>query len=352
MTPQDPQDPHDPHDPHDPQVPELPEPASRPTRKEQFKAQQARMTARAADVKERLEAARPRNPAIDAVLRTIERDTASGGGVLAGAVAFRIFMFMVPFVFLLVGVFGIGSSAADQDPQTLAKKAGITGIVAKSLSSVGDLSLTERIVYVVVIGFATFLATRALLKVLRIVHALVWHVRAGRFERPARASLALIGIVILAIGLSALVGVLRGQSFLLGLVASILYAAIPVALWVFVSWHLPRAEVPWTALIPGAVLLGIGLEVMHLVTVYWIARYVESKTETYGAIGFAIALLLWAYLIGRLITTSAVVNESLWTRNQERLEARRRQVVAREAGTRRGGPEGPPRTDEQVVEDD
>jgi len=86
--------------------------------------------------------------------------------------------------------------------------------------------------------------------------------------------------------------------------------------------------------------------------VYWIARYVESKTETYGAIGFAIALLLWAYLIGRLITTSAVVNESLWTRNQERLEARRRQVVAREAGTRRGGPEGPPRTDEQVVEDD
>ena len=346
MTPQ------DLHDPHDPQVPELPEPAPRPTRKEQFKAQQARMTARAADVKERLEAARPRNPAIDAVLRTIERDTASGGGVLAGAVAFRIFMFMVPFVFLLVGVFGIGSSAADQDPQTLAKKAGITGIVAKSLSSVGDLSLTERIVYVVVIGFATFLATRALLKVLRIVHALVWHVRAGRFERPARASLALIGIVILAIGLSALVGVLRGQSFLLGLVASILYAAIPVALWVFVSWHLPRAEVPWTALIPGAVLLGIGLEVMHLVTVYWIARYVESKTETYGAIGFAIALLLWAYLIGRLITTSAVVNESLWTRNQERLEARRRQVVAREAGTRRGGPEGPPRTDEQVVEDD
>ena len=155
------------------------------------------------------------------MLRTIERDTATGGGVLAGAVAFRIFMFMVPFVFLLVGVFGLGSSAADQDPQTLAKKAGITGIVAKSLSSVGDLSLTERILYVVVIGFATFLATRALLKVLRIVHALVWHVRAGKFERPARASLALVGIVLLAIVLSALVGVLRGQSFLLGLFASV-----------------------------------------------------------------------------------------------------------------------------------
>jgi len=339
-----------------------PEPARPRTRREQLKAQQARVTEQASSLKERLEASRPKNPAIDAVLRTIERDRATGGGVLAGAVAFRIFMFMVPFVFLIVGVFGIGSSAADQDPQTLARKAGITGIVAKSLSSVGDLTLGERILYVVVVGFATFLATRALLKVLRIVHALVWHERAGKFERPARAALALIGIVIFAVGLAALVGVLRGQSFILGLLASLIYAAVPVAIWVFVSWHLPHAEVPWTALIPGAVLLGIGLEAMHLFTVYWIARSVENKTETYGSIGFAIALLFWAYMIGRLITTAAVVNESLWTRNEERVAARRRAPEAHPPDpslpdpslpdTRRGGPEGPPRTDEQEVEND
>jgi uncharacterized BrkB/YihY/UPF0761 family membrane protein len=203
----------------------------------------------------------------------------------------------------------------------------------------------------VVVGFATFLATRALLKVLRIVHALVWHVRAGKFEHPARAALGLVGVVVVAITLSALVGVLRGQSFLLGLVATILYTAIPVAVWVFVSWRLPHGDAPWTAMIPGAVVLGIGLEAMHLVTVYWIARSVENKTETYGAIGFAIALLLWAYLIGRLITTAAVVNESLWSRNVERQVARRRHTDprppdTRPSDTRRGGPEGPPRTDE------
>ena len=53
---------------------------------------------------------------------------------------------------------------------------------------------------------------------------------------------------------------------------------------------------------------------LHLVTVYWIANQVEHKTDTYGAIGFALALLLWAYLFGRLITSAAVVNETLWTR--------------------------------------
>ncbi|MFN8028071.1 MAG: YhjD/YihY/BrkB family envelope integrity protein [Acidimicrobiia bacterium] len=314
-----------------------------------MKDQQAKLTRQAQNARAKLEAARPRNPALDAVMRTVERDTASGGGVLAGAVAFRIFMFMVPFVFLLVGVFGLGSSASDQDPQDLARKAGITGIVAKAVSSVGDLSFTERIFYVVVVGFATFLATRALIKVLRIVHALVWHTRAGKLERPTRAALALIAIVLLAMGLAAMVGVLRGQSFLLGLIATLLYAAIPMVVWVYVSWHLPRPDdLPWTALIPGGVLFGLGLEGLHLVTVYWIAHSVESKTETYGAIGFALALLLWAYLIGRLITTAAVVNESLWTRNQERLAARRRTS----GETRRGGPEGPPRTDERSAWED
>jgi uncharacterized BrkB/YihY/UPF0761 family membrane protein len=325
--------------PHEPSSPGAPEGQPTLSRRERLKAEQQRLTERAEGAKQRLESARPRSPAVDSVMRAIEKDVAAGGGVLAGAVAFRIFMFMVPFVFLLVGVFGLGSSASDQDPQTLARKAGITGIAAKALSSVGDLSFGERILYVIVVGFATFLATRALVKVLRIVHALIWRTRAGKLQRPTRAVLLLLGVVVVAIVLSGLVGKIRGQSFLLGLLATIVYAAVPIALWVLVSFHMPhRDDVPWTALVPGAVVLGIGLEVMHVVTVYWIAREVESKTETYGAIGFAIALLLWAYLVGRLITTAAVVNESLWSRRQEQLEARRR----RHAAAPRTAPHGPP----------
>jgi uncharacterized BrkB/YihY/UPF0761 family membrane protein len=102
-----------------------------------------------------------------------------------------------------------------------------------------------------------------------------------------------------------------------------------MVLWVFASVFLPHADdVPWTAMVPGAVVFGVGVEVLHVVTIYWISHEVDSKTETYGAIGFALALLLWAYLVGRLVTTAAVVNESLWNRYQERLAAHR----AREGG--------------------
>jgi hypothetical protein len=89
---------------------------------------------------------------------------------------------------------------------------------------------------------------------------------------------------------------------------------------------------------PGAVVFAIGMEVLHLVTVYWISGQVEHKTETYGAIGFALALLLWAYLLGRLITSAAVINETLWTRDVERRRARAAAKARRSTGVAHQAP--------------
>jgi uncharacterized BrkB/YihY/UPF0761 family membrane protein len=54
------------------------------------------------------------------------------------------------------------------------------------------------------------------------------------------------------------------------------------------------------------------------VTVYWIAYVVSGKTAMYGAIGSALALLLWAYLLGRLVIVATVLNATLWYRNRDR----------------------------------
>ena len=289
---------------------------------DRLRAEQARVVGGLERTRKRLEAARPRSRVLDAGFRALERDLAAGGGVLAGAVAFRVFLFLVPYTFLLVCVFGVGASAADEDPAALARSAGIGGLAAKAMGGVRDLSTGERLFYLVVAGFALLLATRALLKVLRIVHALIWHTRAGKPAKPTRAAFVLIGVVTSAMGVAVLAGTLRGESFVLGLVATLLFIAVPIGAWLLVTWYMPHAEdLPWTALLPGAVFFGVGMEILHVVTVYWIAHEVESKTDTYGAIGFALALLLWAYLMGRFITTSAVINESLWSNYQERRRA-------------------------------
>ncbi len=293
------------------------------SRMERLKLEQARMVGRLEGYRKQLEAKRPNSKIIDTALGAFEKDVAAGGGVLAGAVAFRVFLFMIPYVFLLVVIFGLGASAASEDPGSLARDAGIGGLAAKAFAGIGDLSTGQRILSFFVAAFALLLATRALLKVLRIVHALVWHTRAGKPASAIRAAGALVLVVTLALAISALIGQLRSTSFLAGLVATVFFIAIPVGLWLFVSWYMPRdPDVPWTALLPGAIVFGLGLEVLHLITVYWIANQIEHKTDTYGAIGFALALLLWAYLLGRLITSAAVVNETLWSRELERRRAR------------------------------
>jgi uncharacterized BrkB/YihY/UPF0761 family membrane protein len=107
---------------------------------------------------------------------------------------------------------------------------------------------------------------------------------------------------------------LRDQSFIAGFTAEILFIAVPTLLWLVISMrffvHAPGAG--WRDLLPGAIFVGVGIQVLHLITVYWITHLLTSKSETYGAIGAALAILFWAYLLGRVVAASAVVNAAAW----------------------------------------
>lgn len=132
--------------------------------------EQEKLTRRAEETLGRLEAARTDKPWIDAVFRTYEKDNATGGVVLAGALAFRVFLFVVPYVFVLVVGFGVAAEATKQAPTDMAHKAGIAGILASAIGSTKELSWNERIVSILIGLFALYLAARSLLKVLRVVH--------------------------------------------------------------------------------------------------------------------------------------------------------------------------------------
>ncbi len=286
------------------------------------KVEQSRLTQRIVDTRERLERSRPNSPLIDAGFRAIDRDIATGGVVLAGAVAFRVFLFLVPYVFVAVVGFGVAAEAAEKDAGDLAREAGIGGLVAKAVGGATDLSGFSRVTALVVGVVALLFGARALLKVIRIVYGLVWGVTPPKLERPALATIGLLGLTTVLFAFAALIGDLGQRSILLGIVAVVLMSLVPFVITLVSSWYLPRRPVRWPDLIPGAFVLTVGVLALHVVTVYWIAREIESKTDTYGAIGAALALLLWSYLLGRLITASAVVNASLWQQREERAERR------------------------------
>jgi uncharacterized BrkB/YihY/UPF0761 family membrane protein len=193
-------------------------------------------------------------------------------------------------------------------------------VVSQAVGSTGDLSLWTRIVVVSISGYATFAGARGVVKVLRIVHGLVWNVPVPRLRKSWRPALLFIFCTVVAIALSSLVSALRERILVGAVFAMVLYILVPFAVWLFVSWLLPHADdIDLWSLVPGAALFGIGAELLHVVTVLWIPHLVSTKSETYGAIGIALVLLFWAYLLGRVMTMSAVLNVALHTRRMAEL---------------------------------
>jgi membrane protein len=266
-------------------------------------------------------ARRSESAPIDVAFRVIEADRRYAGGLIAGGMAFRVFVVLIPFAFVVVTAFGYVAEAVDSDsPQSVARELGMTGLVASTIDASIGSSTWERLVTLVLALYALLWATWTLMRAMQAVFGLAW-------DQPPTTSIRtswrpLLWLVAILLGLflgGVAVSVLIEQAGLLGeiFIRIALFGAI-VALWVLVSWLLPRApETTWRSLLPGAVVLGVGVVILQFLTVAFFSRYIEDKTETYGAIGASLAILLWAYLLGRLVVTSAFLNAARWRRGQE-----------------------------------
>ena len=263
---------------------------------------------------EQVEEARRTSTTVGFAFDAFSYDTDTGAPVLAAALGFRVFLFQVPWACLFVIMAGFFSDVTGREVTSLFNGRGILRLTALAVSSASELSGWARFTGLVIVAYALFLSARSLVKVMNIVHALVWDVPRKKVRTANRAALLFIGLVSLLIALSIGITIVRGESSVGGFTLLILYTVAPFSAWWWVSWRLPHRDCPLIALAPGAVLFAVGVEVLHVVTVIWFPHTIEYKSELYGAIGVALTLLLWAYLLGRVITLAAVLNSTLWRR--------------------------------------
>jgi membrane protein len=287
----------------------------------------------------RLQARRQRSGMVDAGFLVQELDARVGGGILAGALAFRIFLFMVPVAYVIFTVLGVVSRALGHDPAQVAKDAGITGVLASTVVKVADQSAWTLATLVLGAVVTMIITTGSLLKALYVVHWLIWRVPRAK---PAGLApkLVLIGLAVAGSALGVAINDVRTSAGTAGAVLAVLLTTgLSFAGWWWVSWKLPHAPVPAAALIPGAVLMAIGADVLQLLTTYWIGNLVARKTSTYGAVGIALAVLLWVYILGRIMVGSAGLNAALYYRREDRTgQAGRGQLAIRPAYQHLVGP--------------
>ena len=262
----------------------------------------------------RRDEARERIPAVDISFAALERDTHMGGFVLAGALAFRLFVYLLPMYLLILVIAGAALSVDPDSPRVLANTAGVSASLASMLSEAASTSQRSMWFLVPVTLFALGVAANSAYKVLYTAHSRAWNLAAKRSARSTAAAAAgfFVASIAIAGGHYVVRGMRHGALIPVAMVVATLYFG---ALWLIISRYLPRASgAGWWWLLPGAALVGIGTQGLYLFSVFYLSRKIESATEAYGALGIAASLLAWLYLVGRLVVAAPVLNATLWER--------------------------------------
>ena len=260
----------------------------------------------------RADAARARHASIDLGFSLVERDSSIGGGLLAGALAYRLFVLLLPTSLLLVSGLGLYAGTVDKSPSTVAKEAGLHGLIASEVSKAAS-SNARGLVFVLMIP-AVLYALVTLYRAIAKVYAIAWYGSGRGVQITPRGVSMLAGALILQIVSGEIVAWIRRESQYGGLLALLVSVALIGGVWLAVSLQLPHRHTRWHQLIPGAALVGAGLLVVNFFNVYVTARLVEGRADTYGALGIATALLFSLVLVGRLMVVSAELNASLYDR--------------------------------------
>ena len=269
----------------------------------------ARWAERARILRARTEAARASHASVDLAFSLIERDSRIGGGLLAGALAYRLFVLLLPTALLLVAGLGVYADTVDQSPGHVARKVGLHGLIASQVATTAS-GRARGIVFILMVP-AVLYATAKLYRALAIIHAIAWQ-GSGRGTRVTPRGVGLLGAAIAtALFATEIVGWLRRQDSFGGFVAVLVYILLLGGAWLLVSTQLPHRGVRWTALLPGAVLVGVGLLFVSVFNVYATTRLVEDRANTYGALGIATAVLFSLVLVGRVMVVSAELNAAI-----------------------------------------
>lgn len=268
---------------------------------------------RGGDLERWVDQHRQRNVVLDLGMRFYERDREAGGTIAGSAVAFRLFLFFVPVLLVLVALAGFVSeylSAADATDA-----AGVSGALAEEIGEAFAQGTTARWV---VLGFGLIgIATsgRSLAKAFVVMSALAWRVSPRGHRAGVRITAAVVGIMMSLALLAIVVNIVVDRLGVVVAGASLVAIAVAYFVaWLLLALVLPRGTNDPGALLPGAALIGSAMALLQGFTQLYLPGRMEQASSLYGGLGVTIVTLGWFFIIGRLSVLSMIVNAVVYER--------------------------------------
>ena len=267
-----------------------------------------------------------RSPRLEALLRRgrqfvpdpveewLERERSTGAALLAGGIAYRLFFWLVPLGLVLAGIASLASHESGAQVEDTARSFGLGAVAARSARQAFETGSYSRWFLLLSGLFLLVWFGASAARALRIATALAWRERPGPLPRPLLASLAFSGVALTAAAFGVASAWVRQQAPAGGLLVTLATVIAGAGIALVALRLLPHGRADWTGLVPGALLLAVGVQAMHVLVVYYLAPKLERAPELYGALGGATVVLLWLYLTARLVVSAAFLNATLWER--------------------------------------
>jgi uncharacterized BrkB/YihY/UPF0761 family membrane protein len=279
------------------QQPEEPTPQPRRSLRERVAHVRDRTVELEGKAAERFEQERRRRTWVEICWQAWLRMRQRGGPLLSGGLAYRLFLFMIPAALLVVAVIGAFVDISGETPDQAAHDLGMGAALAATVSQAVSQSEANAW-WLALLGLVLMLwAARSAVSALLIVSRIAWDERPSNKISTTRGALVFTGFIFAGSIGSYLASHLLHGSIAASVLLWVLVAAVTIGAALLAMVLLPRAGRPWPVVIPGALFFGVVVRGLVLATGVYFADKISRANDLYGALGIAIVILLWLYLL-------------------------------------------------------
>jgi membrane protein len=237
------------------------------------------------------------------------------GNVIAGSLTLTLFLALFPLLLLGVAVLGFVSSSSDTFVNDLISRFGLRGDAARLVTDgVARAEHSKKASTVFgLLGLAW--TSTGVVNAIQLAVDRAWQQKNGGLKDKL---VAIEWLVTAGVGLAisfSLVGFLSAQPRVLSWLGVVLGLTVQIVLawWTFV--FLGHTDVGWRPRLPGALLLGLGSQLLTMAGAFYVPRAVAHSSALFGSIGVVFAVVAWLFVFGRLFVYSSVLNVVLYERH-------------------------------------
>lgn len=232
----------------------------------------------------------------------------TNASLIVGSIAYRVFLLMVPATLVITALAGYSSASGEDPGVQFGTEMRLSEVLRAAVSRAGADSGNGWQVALIIGLSGVVVAGYGLYSTLFYGYAQLWELSAAENRKRLASSARFIGGLVAFVAFLAVMAWVRNHGAIIGVLGVAVSIVANLALFLLLSVALPHRGQEWVNLVPGAISGGIATVGLQIVAATWLPNQIAHRSQTYGVLGIALALLAYLALLGSALVLVPLVN--------------------------------------------